>query len=288
MVLRLRNALIIGAGAMGEWFAIYLKTKHHYNILLHDLNQQKARKLARKIRGKIVKNLGAETLNKVELIIVSTPISETPRIIEQVTEMMDGNYATVVEISSVKSDVIKKIKQTLRRRKKYPLILSIHPLFGPGVESLKGQNIVVIPVIDRGRETKAARRLFPKAKLSVMNYQEHDRMVAYTLSLMRLVLLTILNNWKPYINKPKTTSQKLLLLTASTLINESPALFTQIIKTNPYTREAVKHFLETFKEISKTDIRKLTKIYNKTRNEYKVFMKTYSTASKIAETLVIT
>lgn len=280
------RVLVIGAGAMGGWFAAYFKKKRKYNVIVFDKDQAKASKLARSLRISHVKRLDGETLRNADLILVSTPIEATPNILENIARRVEGKGGvTVVEVTSVKSEVVKVAKRIVR--KKRITVVSVHPLFGPGVASLRGQSIIVTPVADGRKEVGIAEKLFPEAKLYVMNHREHDRTIAYTLSLMRLILITILKNWKPFMEKPKTTSQKLLLLTASTLINESPSLFTQIIKKNPYSREAAEQFIRDFNNVRSLDVKRLRRLYNRIRRDYEHVTRSYAGASKIAESLVI-
>jgi len=61
--------------------------------------------------------------------------------------------------------------------------LSIHPLFGFGARTLKGKRIALIPIKGSKKELNLVQRFFPEAIISVISAEEHDRVMALTLSL---------------------------------------------------------------------------------------------------------
>ncbi|MDJ0270657.1 MAG: prephenate dehydrogenase [Aigarchaeota archaeon] len=236
---------IIGAGAMGCWFAQDLKKQGH-RIVLFDKERKNATRAARRIGCASTQSI-ENALKDVDAVIIAVPISETPNTIKQVLKTISSS-TIVVELSSVKAPLARIMPQL---KKTGNTVLLLHPLFGPGAGKRMEKTIVLTPLRDAVREKRVLRSLFPWARVIVMNIREHDRAMAYLMALTRLSLLALLKCWQPYRNIPQTTSQKLLLLAASTLLNESPTLLTQIIKENPYTKQAYQQYTRTIQKLLK-------------------------------------
>ncbi len=236
---------VVGAGAMGCWFAQNLKRQGH-KIVLFDKERKNAIRAARRIKCASVRKMES-ALKNAEAVIIAVPISETPSTIERVLKSISSS-TIVVELSSVKAPLAHIIPQLKKREN---TVLLLHPLFGPGAGEKVEKTIVLTPLRDAMREKRVLRSLFPWARIVVMSLREHDRAMAYLMALTRISLLALLKCWQPYRNIPPTTSQKLLLLAASTLLNESPTLLTQIIKENPYTKQAYQQYMRTIQKLVK-------------------------------------
>jgi prephenate dehydrogenase len=89
----------------------------------------------------------------------------------------------LVDISSVKAPVIDFLRSQGRP------VLSIHPFFGPGAESLKGMNVAVIyPPRPSGRSREIIRCLrVAGARIVRCTPEIHDLAVSYTLALPHLL-----------------------------------------------------------------------------------------------------
>jgi len=268
---------------MGRWLADYLR-KRGEQVIIYDNNTRHARRIAKAISVIYSPTLD-NAISEAKTIILSTPITAIPNLLETIAEKTPRQKKiTILEISSIKTEAVKKARQITENRKNIRVV-SIHPLFGPGVVDLSRHTIVVVPVRDRGYEVRFTRMLFPEPEIYVMDFRVHDRIVAETLSMMRLITLAVLNMWKPHLRRPKTTSQRLFLLAASSIINESPALFSQIVKTNPYSEKAVEKFIKKMKELNHLSVKALEKEYSKIKKEYSFLVKDYRKAHELLERL---
>ncbi|MHA2301293.1 MAG: prephenate dehydrogenase/arogenate dehydrogenase family protein, partial [Candidatus Thorarchaeota archaeon] len=120
----------------------------------------------------------AAAVKDADVVVVSVPIGITAEVIQEITPHMK-NDAVLCEISSVKGEIPK----TLRKASEYGIRpLCIHPMFGPGASSLR-KKIAIIPIIDLASEDKLVETLFPGCQIIVADSEEHDRIIALTISL---------------------------------------------------------------------------------------------------------
>jgi prephenate dehydrogenase len=66
-------------------------------------------------------------------------------------------------------------------------MISIHPLFGPGVKNLSNQRIALIPVLNSEDEKSKINMIFPRTEIIVVEAGFHDRTMSLTLSLPHLI-----------------------------------------------------------------------------------------------------
>jgi prephenate dehydrogenase len=126
-------------------------------------------------------------------------------------------------------------------------LLSLHPLFGPGVRNIKRKRIVWIPQSDPEREEAVARRLFPGATFIRATGEVHDRMVAITLGLTHFVNAVFagiveqenVENLREF----GGTSFALQLLVSQTVLRDNASLLASIQVGNRYGPEYVERFL---------------------------------------------
>ena len=74
---------------------------------------------------------------KEDYVVLCTPTRRTPEIIRLIAkEMKRGTY--LIEISSEKSKVVSSLSKMPDKINP----ICIHPMFGPGIKTIKGQNII--------------------------------------------------------------------------------------------------------------------------------------------------
>jgi len=131
-------AIIGGAGGMGRLLAKGLKSCG-LSIAIGDLDEGRAREVARRLG---VGLLGGDSLKGFGIVIIAVPFEA---VIEEALKALDrmDEGSLLIEISSIKAGVVEAIRKSLPDRIEY---ISIHPLFGPAIRSLRGKKIVVIPV----------------------------------------------------------------------------------------------------------------------------------------------
>ena len=237
----MKVAIIGGAGKMGRWFTRYFVHQKH-DVTISDIDEVNARRFARSL-GIRLSHSNSEAAGSADLIAVCTPITAVPKVIKEILDDLNPS-AAVMEISSVKSPVMpimKKIALMGRR------VLSVHPLFGPGVEDPSGERIALVPIHDAASEIDFAKQLFPNLEIILVDLERHDHAMALTLSLthfINIVLASMLakENVEELKNLGGTTFTMQLLLSES-IMTENPKLCASIQMSNPYTIQHLEKFL---------------------------------------------
>ncbi|HSG83598.1 MAG TPA: prephenate dehydrogenase/arogenate dehydrogenase family protein, partial [Nitrosopumilus sp.] len=145
----MKKITVIGAGGqMGQWFVKYFADKG-YEVTGYDSEN--------KIPGKntIVSESLVGGILKADYVVLCTPTRRTPEIIRLIAkEMKRGTY--LIEISSEKSKVVSSLSKMPAKINP----ICIHPMFGPGIKTIKGKNIISVPIKDAKKELTVAKSLF--------------------------------------------------------------------------------------------------------------------------------
>lgn len=237
-------ASIIGAGRMGTWFATFLK-KNGYKVTIYDTDSSAAKKLASRRGLEISSNL-QEAMVSGDVVILATPTNVTKRILElEGPKVARGTL--LVEISSIKEPV-KKIIVKLKRHGN--AILSIHPMFGPGVRTLAKKVIFTVAVPRPNLHARRLLSLFEKRGIRIVptDLDSHDKLVSMTLTLPYFVNIAFLNALRKMVvdaNKLREiagTTFKMQLLTAEAVCHDAPANSKSILINSDWSRRATRVF----------------------------------------------
>jgi len=256
----LKIAVIGGYGRMGRWFTRYFAS-HGHKVVISGVRLQKAKAFAEEAGVNFAKN-NVEAVKDVDLVMVSVPIPTTPRVIDEiVTHVKKG--AVISEISSLKSGVVKALVEAAKLKVRP---LSLHPLFGPGAQKLRGRKIAVVPILNAEAEKTMAKELFPEAETVVVDAEEHDRVMALVLSLphfMNVVFASVIGEENlETLKRLEGTTFTLQLTLAESVMTEDPSLQATIQMDNKYVSRYLDDFLskaETVKKwIADKDVEKFT------------------------------
>ncbi len=232
-------AIVGGAGRMGKLLVNYFSS-YKSNIIVSDPLAPSIKHLEKELGIRVV-NDNTTAVSNADVAIISVPMESTGAVIREVIPRMKKE-AVLCEISSIKAG----IPATLRSLKQHGVrLLSVHPLFGEGAEILK-KRMALIPLINKNKELDTARRLFPDFEIIVVDSEEHDRIMALTISLPYFVNLIIASVLR---NENITTLQKLggttfrmqLMLTGGVMFNAC-ALHEGLHKRNSHAFEILKKF----------------------------------------------
>jgi len=237
----MKTVTVIGAGGqMGQWFVKYF-SDIGFDVTGFDTEN--------KIQGKgiIQSDSLVGGILKADYVVLCTPTRRTPEIIRLIAkEMKRGTY--LIEISSEKSKVVSSL---LKMPAKINPIC-IHPMFGPGARSIKGQNIISIPIKDAKKELSVAKELFDGANFITIDAVEHDKKIAVILGLTHLINLVFANIVSKdekisLTEKMSGTTFRVQKTLAESIMTESPELIETIIA-NPEIRRVAEEF---WKDIGK-------------------------------------
>ncbi len=241
-----KKLTVIGAGGqMGKWFTKYFASKN-FEVTGYDLEN--------KILGKDIIEASSLVggILKADYVILCTPTRKTPEIIRLIAkEMQRGTY--LIEISSEKSKVVSSLSKMPAKINP----ICIHPMFGPGIKTIKGQNIISVPIKDAKKELTVAKSLFEGANFVTIDAVEHDKKIAVILGLTHLVNLVfakiISKDEKMMLTeKMSGTTFRVQKILAESIMTESPELIETIIA-NPEIRRVAE---ELWKDVGRllTDI----------------------------------
>lgn len=231
----MKKATIIGAGGqMGQWFSKYFKSEG-YEVTGYDSEI--------KVTSKdviVAESLVGGILNA-DYVVLCTPTRRTPEIIRLIAkEMKRGTY--LIEISSEKSKVVSSLSKMPAKINP----ICIHPMFGPGTKTIKGQNIISVPIKDAKNELTVAKELFKGANFVTIDAAEHDKKIAVILGLthlMNLVFANIISKDEKMnlTEKMSGTTFRVQKTLAESIMTESPELIETIIA-NPEIRRVAEEF----------------------------------------------
>jgi prephenate dehydrogenase len=233
---------IIGAGAMGEWLADFAK-KQLGDVLIHDIDERKATRVARKLDVRAAKSL--DEVRDADISIVSVPISKTPEVLNEVSaKLKDG--ALLMDIASTKSEAVAAMK----RIKAEIELVSLHPLFGPGAKSVSGKDFIAIPV-KPGKRYAEFKKILIKlgARVTEMNEDEHDRLMATVQCLTHFLLISYIASLKSMnlkkLGQVRTPLFDSLLNLAKAILVSNPDLYFEIQSFNKYSHLAREKLFES-------------------------------------------
>jgi chorismate mutase / prephenate dehydrogenase len=228
-----RSALVIGgAGKMGRWFAEFLASQG-YGVTIADP--------VAKVSGyENIDDWQTAPLNQ-DIIVVATPIKIANTVLHALAERKPKGV--VFDLGSVKSP----LRSGLAALKAAGVqTTSIHPMYGPNAQLLSGRHIILI---DLGcpQALEQARGLFAStmAQLNVMSLDEHDRLIAYVLGLshaLNIAFFTVLANSgeaAPRLQRLSSTTFDAQVKVATSVSEESPALYFEIQKLNDFGLESL-------------------------------------------------
>jgi len=283
-------AIIGGAGRMGRWFTRYFASQGH-NIIISGVKLDKLKAFAEEAGVDFAEN-NAKAVKDADLAMISVPIPATAKVIREIAPYMRKG-AVIAEIASLKFGITEALVEAARLG---VVPLSLHPLFGPGAQKLKGNKIIVVSVTNTKAEIKLAKELFQEAEIIVANADEHDRLMALTISLpyfMNIAFASVLSEEDISMLKKfgGTTFTFQLTLTES-VMNEDPTLHASIQTHGKYALKYVDALLSKAeilrKMISEKNQKDFIDFYNEAQSllsKDTAFSKAYERVYKALEAL---
>ena len=226
--------IIGGTGGMGRWFADLLQ-KEGYDVHLN------GRKSAMDINDLV------ELCN---VIVISVPISATAEMIKKVGPLMPEG-SLLMDLTSLKKEPVELMLACSKAD-----VIGFHPLFGPSLQDVRGQNVVLCPA--RGSSWLPwLKVILEKKGLVVMekNPEEHDKMMAIVQALNHLNTISLgialAETGIPLteINKFSTPIFQTKVEIIKKVFTENPGLYTDIIARNPDTCKMLDLYEKTLADI---------------------------------------
>ncbi|MDO9528031.1 MAG: prephenate dehydrogenase/arogenate dehydrogenase family protein [Syntrophales bacterium] len=210
--------IIGGTGGIGKWFADFFK-REGYAVHVSGRNT-----------GMDIPTMA----EKCEVVIVSVPIGVTCEVIEQVgPHMREGTL--LMDLTSLKEEPVKSmLKHSVSE------VIGVHPLFGPGVDTLAGLNVVLCPVRTK-RWLVWLKEVLEGNSANVVEStpEKHDKMMAIVQGLNHLNTITlgmVLNETGTDLLELKDFATPIFNTKISILervFGDNPRLYAEIITSNP-------------------------------------------------------
>ncbi len=167
---KFRIGIIGGAGGMGRWFGGFFE-QAGYTVC---------------VSGHASGPRPAEMAAACPVVIVSVPIGVTEAVIREVGPHMKKD-SLLMDLTSLKAGPVRAMLEASASE-----VVGLHPLFGPGVPSLEGQNIVLCPA-RADRWLPWVRRILGDhgAKIVETTPERHDEIMAVIQALNHLNTLVL-------------------------------------------------------------------------------------------------
>ncbi len=246
----MRVAVLGASGGMGSFFARYFLERGDV-VRGSDPGKGRSGSQSGGVRLSFHRT-NSEAVKGCDVTVIAVPMDSTLKVAKEVAaELKRGS--TLVEISSVKGETLAALKKAVGDRVK---LLSIHPLFGPALESTKGMKVAVI-VGKEGKgdqEAALARRLFPEARIVPMSRKEHDRTMAVVLSLTHLLNVVYAGTVAEFLSpdefmKASTPNSSMQLTLAEAVLAQDARLSYAIQAGNPYSKKVARAAARELKRI---------------------------------------
>ena len=177
------KALVVGGGGeMGRWCARLLK---HAGFQVSISSRKDIRSTAKSLGVGIA---SLEDVGQFDVVVLSVPIDSIEGIsAEAGSRMKEGSL--LMDLSSLKK---KPVEAMLRHTSQGVEVIGAHPLFGPGLESLDGRTIAMVPTERSSRWLPVIRDVFESAGASVAlsSADEHDRKMAIVQGLTHFLYIS--------------------------------------------------------------------------------------------------
>ena len=230
--------LILGAGKMGSFFVDLLSFEHETAVF--DIDARRLRFMYNTQRFTSMDEIDAF---QPDLVINAVTLKHTLDVFRQVEPHLP-KHCILSDIASVKTDFFDYYKQC-----GHPFV-STHPMFGPtfaNLGALSNENAIIITDGDyMGRIF--FKDLYQKLGLHICEYsfQEHDEIVAYSLSIPFVSTFVFAAVMKPQ-DAPGTTFKRHMAI-AKGVLNEDETLLREILF-NPNTLPQVSKIREELKSL---------------------------------------
>jgi len=160
----------------------------------------------------------------------------------------------VFDISTIKSPIV----SFYANFPDYLKVASVHPMFGPGIESLENSLFIVTPVEGRIEDAKEISSFIQSlgGRVEVMDVRAHERLIKYAIGLpyaIGVAYLDIMHKRDIHIGG---TSYKILSTYGKAILNDSEDFIREILN---FSEEAIKEFQNSLDRAKPSAVREFFK-----------------------------
>ncbi|MBI2654651.1 prephenate dehydrogenase/arogenate dehydrogenase family protein [Candidatus Woesearchaeota archaeon] len=203
-----------------------------------------------------------------DIVLVSVPIEVTVDVIKRLSPYINKN-SLLMDTTSIKKEPV----DAMLRYSKCEVI-GMHPVFGPGVESLKNQTIVLCPARTK-KWLKWIVDIFEKdgAKIKITTPEKHDEMMSVIQGLNHFSTLSVAHAMKNLGVSLKESLEytspiyKLRMIMVGRILNQDANLYASIEIKNSENKKILKIYEKSSKKLQRIIETKNTKEFVKYFNE---------------------
>lgn len=264
--------IIGGTGAMGQFFKRFFE-KNDCKVIVS----------SRKTRLKPI-----DCAKKSDVVLISVPIDVTVDVIKKIAPHVNKN-SLLIDTTSIKKEPVNVMLRYAKCE-----VIGMHPVFGPNVNSLKGQTIVLCP----SRTKKWLKWVINilkknKARIKITDPGKHDEMMSIIQGLNHFSTLSVAhamkNSGMNIDESLEYTSPiyRLRMAMLGRILNQNPSLYANIEIMNPKNKKVLGVYLDSVKKLQKIIEGKDTKEFIKYFNECAKFFENFKKeAEQISDYLI--
>jgi prephenate dehydrogenase len=231
----MKVGIIGGTGKMGQFFVTVFERAGHTVL----------------VSGRKTALTNAALASECDIVIVSVPIRETVRVIEEIAPLLHPGQL-LCDLTSLKARPVEAMLRSKAR------VIGLHPMFGPTVRSLRSQTIIVCPARADEDTLQGLLLIFQAegARCTIATPEQHDRMMAVVQGLTHYVTLCMADSIRRIGMDIEETQEftspvyQIELSLMGRLLSQDPALYSDILEENPYVPEVLAACQESAAELA--------------------------------------
>ncbi len=233
-----QNILIVGGtGGMGSFFARFTRS-HGASVKIVGRDLRKTKRVAREI-GVVPGSI--DDARSSDIVIVAVPIDVIQQTSTRIASQMRPG-TLLMDLSSVKSGISDEVSSRIPKGIEY---VSVHPLFGPDITTVEGENLAAVSY-EAGPQWKIFSRAFGLAggRIHFVTSDNHDKTMALVQVLHHFALISLAKGLAEWSGQLKTRSIRRTVETIQALLRNWDTIMA-IQRHNPYAGNMRREFART-------------------------------------------
>ena len=219
---------IIGAGKMGRWFTKFFLEEGD-SVIVSSRSEGRLLKIRDEFGVEITNNINA--VKNADRVLICVPIEDFETVVKEIHSHVRPDQV-VMDICSIKEIPVKIMHEYI----KTGTTLGTHPVFGPGVKSIKNQNFILTPIDDKEKMFAEEFKSWleeRQANVFIMSPRKHDDLMSVVLGLPHFLGLVVCDTLLDYADFLETkrvagASYKMLLTLAEAVASEETGFYTSL------------------------------------------------------------
>lgn len=248
--------IIGGTGQMGQFFRRFFE-KNKCRVLI----------ASRKTKLK-----PEDCARQSDVVLVSVPMDVTVGVIKKIASCISKN-SLLIDTTSIKNEPVKAMLKHAKCE-----VIGMHPVFGPNVNSLRSQTVVLCPARTK-KWLQWLKGIFERngARVKLSTPEKHDEMMSVIQGLNHFSTLSVAHAMKMLGISVKESLEytspvyRLRMAMVGRILKQDPNLYASIEMMNPKNKDVLKAYAESSKKLRSIIETKDTKAFLEYFNECSKF-----------------